>query len=339
MEEENSKYEPSRRSTLEKFTEVIKQLEAGKYTTNKICLETGYLDEEDAADRIGDEGAILLCKALKKNSHVKELELINQNITAVGAKAIAEIDNLEEVNLYLNGIGANGAVALVRGKFKVLNIEGTQIASEDEEGFITNHEEISILIRAIIENKTIKELNLSGNYIPDEYIAQLIAGNNTIEKLELYFTYLSDESLKYIDQNNSLLYLNLSQGYNGNNISDEGAKYISKNNSLKVLIMDNSRITDTGAQILSIHPTLKELSVRDSKITAEGLKYFLRSQLDNRSQLDKISVKNDEVRLDALREFYSLFERAKNLRIEEQQDYNDEDSHEIPLSGDDYHID
>lgn len=338
MEEENSKYESPRRSTLEKFTELIRQLEAGKYSASKLSLKTGYLDEEDEADRIGDEGAILLFKALKKNPHVKELELINQNITAVGAKAIAEIDSLEEVNLYLNDIGANGAVALVRGKLKVLNIEGTRIASEDEEGFITNHEEISILIRAIIENKTIKELNLSGNYIPDEYIAQLIAGNRTIEKLELYFTYLSDEALKYIDQNNSLRYLNLSQGYNGN-ISDEGVKYICKNNSLKVLIIDNSRITDIGAQVLSIHPTLKELSVIDSKITEEGLKYFLRSQLDNRSQLDKISIKNDGVRLDALREFYYLFERARNLRIEEQQDYNDEDSHKISLIGDDYHID
>jgi Ran GTPase-activating protein (RanGAP) involved in mRNA processing and transport len=125
-------------------------------------------------------------------------------------------------------------------------------------------EELKIFTESLInnENKLIKEINLSNNYLsPDamKSINDLLIKNSCIEVLDFSGNYIGDEGCKNLDegikQNHSLKDLNLSH----NNITNTGADYLS--NSLKwcktlksLNIIDNS-ISDKEIQKLvnSLH--------------------------------------------------------------------------------------
>ena len=64
------------------FKQLLKQIKNNSFTENKLEIISGSYEfnEEIHNNRIGDEGAILLSQALVKNSHIKIVKLIFQNI-------------------------------------------------------------------------------------------------------------------------------------------------------------------------------------------------------------------------------------------------------------------
>ena len=68
------------------------------------------------SNRIGDEGMVILCEALKSNSTLKELNLHANNIGPVGAQSLANMlqfnTSLTSLDLSDNGIQYGGAEAV-----------------------------------------------------------------------------------------------------------------------------------------------------------------------------------------------------------------------------------
>ena len=256
----------------EKFKKLLEQIENNSFTDRKLSIKGNNYDatEEQLAERLGNKGAIILSQVLKKNLHIKSVELFFQNIGDIGVKALAEVDTLEELYLGANNIKLGGAIALAQTKLKLLFLEENNLCTKNDFE-ISNDDQISTMVEAFIENKTIIQINLAGNNIPAKYIAQLIGRNTTIKELLIYENYLTDEALEYIQHNKALEYLNIST----NKITDKGTEYLSNNTSLKVLVISRCKVTDKGTHFLSIHPTLKELEMIDNDITIKGLKYIL----------------------------------------------------------------
>ena len=320
--------------TQEEFKELLERLNNNNFVESSLEIVTEFFDYQTFNERIGDKGTVLLAKALRKNPHITKVTLINQNMADEGAIALSEVDSLEELNLWYNNIHALGLEALARSRLKILSIRENMDIFEN---FIRSgaEEELLGVIEPLIENKTIIELSLQRTFIPDKLVAELIGRNTTIKILNLSGNYLTDEALKYIENNKTIEYLNLSE----NHISDIGAGYIAKNTSLKALVINKSNITDAGAKLLSTHPTLQELMMIDSDITPEGAKYFLDSTL-SKIVIDKHNKAHFSKR--ELYKFYHEFADTRKAVLQQQEDNNNESLNEnaqIPLSGDDYHID
>lgn len=314
--------------TKEEFKELLARLNNNNFPESSLEIFTDFFDLKAFDERIGDKEAVLLAKALRKNPHITKVSVINQTITDEGVIALSEVDSLEELDLTSNRIGSLGVISLAKTSIKILNLRGNLGTKKEEE-------ELLPVIEALIENKTIIDLNLEGTYILENLLAELINGNNTIRILRLSHNYLTDETLKYIENNKTIVSLDISE----NEITDISAGYIAKNTSLKTLVINKSKITDAGAKLLSTHPTLQELRMIDSDITIEGAKCFLDSTL-SRVVVDKHNKTHFSER--ELYKFYHEFADTRKAVLQRQEDTNNESLNEndgIPLSGDDYHID
>ncbi len=310
----------------EEFKQLLQQIESNSFTNHKLKIIGDSDDSNEEMgddDRISDEGAILLSQALAKNSYIKIVKLVFQNIGSKGAIALAKVNSLEELYLGENNIKLEGAKALARTNLKILSLDTNAICINEEHELLPI-ESIQETIEAFIENKTILELDLSGNDIPDENVAQLINRNTTIKKLLIYSSCLTDKALKYIENNKTIEYLNLSN----NNISDKGAEYISKNTNLQTLGISKSKITDKGADFLSNHPHLKALHMMDNNITIKGLEYILSNTHNKNNQLEKVVVQTDynKIPRDMLFAFYRKFDEIKTIQAIESLQVANEDN-------------
>lgn len=295
----------------EEFKQLLQQIENNSFTDNELEIidDSDDFNEEEEDEKIGDEGAVFLSRALAKNSYIKIVKLIFQNIGDKGAQALATVENIEELYLGENNIKLAGTKALARTNLKILSLDDNSICI-NEEFEPAAAESIGDTIEAFIENKTIIELDLSKNGIPNENIAQLINRNTIIKKLLIYSSYLTDKALKYIEHNKTVEYLNVSN----NNISDKGAEYISKNTGLQILGISQCEITDKGAVFLSHHSNLKELYITGNNITVQGLEDILYNIRNKNNHLEKVVVDTDRNKIteDALREFYRKLTEIKN---------------------------
>lgn len=241
----------------EEFKELLEKLKNREYEDSKLEIYIDYYHHEAFEDRIGNEGAVLLAEALKKNPHIAEVRLFNQNIKDEGAIALSKVDSLNDLDLGKNSITARGLKALARSNLKALCVSGN--------GFFLNskyEEELLPAFEALIKNKTIERLELvEYPYIPDKLAAELIRRNTTVQHLNLTDNNLTDEALKYIENNKTIEYLNV---WN-NKITDIGAGYIARNNSIKILIINKNWLTEAGAKLLSTHPTLEKLRINDKR--------------------------------------------------------------------------
>lgn len=253
--------------------ELLPLIENNQINEKVVDISSDLLGEEPTETRLDDEDIILLTEALKKNSSITEVSLIGQNLSDKGAIALSSLKHLKTLNLWGCEVGVNGAIALAGNGLEYLNLSENKLYCKEAESYNL----FSNMIETLVKNKTIKKLDISGNYIPSKLIARLIAENTTIEDLSLANCYLKDEALQDIKANHTLKILNLSE----NNITDIGVIAICKNNSLEELYLNRSEITDKGLYFLSRSNFLKELTVAYSdNITPKGLQYFFHSKLE-----------------------------------------------------------
>lgn len=253
-----------------KFYNLIQQIENRTFIGDKVVIEGAgeWRDARDYIYRLTDSHIHLLVNALKKNPSITSLNLSGNNIKDEGASALATVSTLKELDISYNRITAVGAEALAKTDLQKLSLEANPIVyfrSSNEK-----YEQFELIINAFINNKTIIDLNLYCQYIPDSLIAKLIAENNTIKTLSISRD-LIDIALDGIKENKTLESLYIPE----NSITDKGIEYICENTSLKKLRIDESQITDVGAKLLSNHQTLEDLHIFDSNITFEGAMNFI----------------------------------------------------------------
>jgi Leucine-rich repeat (LRR) protein len=252
------------------FRKLLQNIKSNVYTHSTLVIDTDPFDQEVERYRLKDKHIILLTEALKPNLYITELNLLGNKIGDIGAAALAELHNLETLNLSNNFITVKGVIALANSHLKKLFLGANQIYYNTQ-----NHQQYIEMVEAFINNNTIVELNLDCSIIASKLLAQLIKHNTVIKTLHLGND-LNDEALKFIEHNNTLEELYISR----NNLTDIGAEYISRNASLKTLHIKNSNIGDIGAKFLSNHTSLQKLTLIDSNITNEGAKNFFGSNLE-----------------------------------------------------------
>lgn len=275
------------------FDELVKKIANGTYCHRELNLTTDFLYHSLHADN--DQFIARLTSALKQNSYIKKISLVNQNITDAGAVLLGEVNTLEEVDLENNSALTKGIVSLVSSKVQVLSLKQNCLAFIVDQSF----KEIA---EALSKNHTITDLNLSRMGLSGSVIAKILTENTTIKKLTLTDSSHSFPGiLRAIEHTKTLQYLDISK----NGIDDEAAEIIAKNSSLHILIADETGVSNKGGQFLSTHPTLKVLSIKDSYMTAEGLRCFLNSNLE---KVTPDNIRKNLITELELCEFYREFE-------------------------------
>jgi signal-transduction protein with cAMP-binding, CBS, and nucleotidyltransferase domain len=221
--------------TRKEFDKLLKQIADNTYCYSSLELTTDFLYHSLHADN--DKLIKLLSDALKQNSYIKKLSLVNQNITNDGAIALAEVDTLEEIKLEHNCILFSGFMALVQNDIKVLSLK------EDNHVFgYSSSEDLLKMTKILSQNQTLTELILSGTKIANHYLTEIFANNTSIKILDLSYNHPYVEGLRPLEHNKTLQHLDLSRC----NLIDEAAEIIAKNSGLHTLIIDESNITDIG---------------------------------------------------------------------------------------------
>ena len=113
--------------------------------------------------------------------------------------------------------------------------------------------------------KSLRELNLSGNFIGYKGIRALAQKPNLIT-LNLGRNNLSDDEMVPISKSESLYEVNLS----GNNIGNRGAYILSKSMSIASLNLSDNNISDEGCLPLSNNEHLIEVDLSKNSIGDEG---------------------------------------------------------------------
>lgn len=286
------------------FDKLLKQIADNTYCYNNLELTTDFL--YPAGRKEHDDAFAMFINALKQNSYIKKLSLVNQNITNEQAIVLAEVDTLEEINLEKNVLFTEAFVALAKSNVKILSLEENTYISR----YYYGQKDHAELPNILTTNKIITDLNLSKTLSGNNFIAAIFANNTSIKILDLSCNHPYTEGLRPLEHNKTLQHLNLSRC----RLTDEAAEIIAKNSGLHTLIIDESKITNKGGQFLSTHPTLKVLSIIDSDMTAEGLRCFLSSGLE---KLTPDNVKKTFITEIELCEFFREFDTRHHEDIEE----------------------
>lgn len=250
------------------FNELLQQIENNTFVGNRIEISgSWYAEGLKRPEALDSDKAILLANALKKNPNITIIELPCNNVGDKGAEALASVATLESIELWDNNITIKGAIALVQSNLKVLGLGWNCISSR-------NIIDMKNLVNFFSKNKTIINVTFNGcNFSEEnnEMISQIIKNNTTLKQLDLSSNYLTDEVLRYIGNNITLEKLYLQN----NNITNSGIKYILQNHSLKEINFgDNVNINEISGKLLATHPTLESICLNKIDITIEKLKEF-----------------------------------------------------------------
>lgn len=249
------------------FEQIIDEIKKGLFVGESL----DFLDQI-----IDDKMVVRLAEALKNSTHIKKICLFNQNIGDEGAKALATVKTIEELDLsnglagydeYENHITSIGVLALANSNLKRLKLNGNSIGNDGA--------------KFLAKNKTIIDLELSDCSISDEGAAELFNANATIQNLNLRANKISDNSLKGVYSNNSLISLDLSCCH----ITDDGMKLIAQNTSINDINLDDTNVTKDGVKtLLEKNNSIKYLSLNGCKVSVDKT---LQSMMDD----DKVALK------------------------------------------------
>jgi hypothetical protein len=139
-------------------------LVAAYLSTDPDVLDTLEFYKVTNGSGIGDYGTHAVSLALQRNTHVTNLNLMNNNIGRQGAVALATMlktnSTITDINLRSNNIGDDGALEIALGLVQNKTLEELYL----DENNITDRGCIS-LAESLCTNKTLKVLHLRSNAI------------------------------------------------------------------------------------------------------------------------------------------------------------------------------
>ncbi len=184
--------------------------------------------------------------------NIRELNLKNNRIGAEGARAISRMLNLTSLDLSSNYIDAEGAIAIA-GMSGVTELN----LSENPLGFGG--------IKAISGMGNVTSLDLSFNSVYSAG-AIVISSMVNLKILCLLRAAIDNDGAVAISTMTNLMSLNLAD----NHLNDQGALAISRMLKLTLLNLSNNSIRSTGATAISTMANLKTLYLNKSRIDVHG---------------------------------------------------------------------
>jgi hypothetical protein len=220
--------------------------------TNSTLTTLGLMESS-----IGSDGAKALSDALKIKPTLTTLNLERSLIGSGGARALAEAlkinSTLTTLNLYSNLIGDEGTKALV----EALEFNST-LTTLDLWSNSIGYDGAKALAKALKTNSTLTTLNLDNNSIGYDgaiALAEALKLNTTLTTLKLYNNKIKSDGAKALAEalkaNSTLTTLDLIN----NSIGDNGTKALTEalkiNLTLTTLELFNNSIGSDGAKALA----------------------------------------------------------------------------------------
>ncbi len=240
--------------------------------------------KDSKIEKLKAHDILLLCEALRSNTHLKSLNLESNDGGAEGAKALALNNTLTTLDYSGNNCGDAGA------KFFAPN---TSLISLSLRTYTDGLKISSAGIKPFVENTTLKSLDLFGNYASRD-LKEFLQKNKSLKKLRFTLDKINDNDLKNLalsttlisleagfscpdidsliafSKNTTLIYLNLYQS----DINDAGAKILAKTTTLISLDLNSNKINDEGARAFALNTSLATLDLTHNKITDESAILF-----------------------------------------------------------------
>ncbi|CAG9769592.1 unnamed protein product [Ceutorhynchus assimilis] len=154
--------------------------------------------------KIGDTGALCCAYLLKTGTNLKTLNLSNNDIGKIGSEGIGfamlqgNCEMLHELNLRCNPLGTEGVMGIMRAVVRCAIPKILCIAACSFE------DETAVKICQMLKlNDTLKELDISANWIGDDIgdmLVESLESNEIIEKLDVRETDISSEQLGKIQE-------------------------------------------------------------------------------------------------------------------------------------------
>ena len=188
-----------------------------------VAVTSGLMALNLSSNSLKDEGVNAVCEAIQSNKETKltSLHFSYNGIGPVGANAVA----------------AMVAMVAVTGGLTITSLAGNELGEEGTKA----------LCEALEQNKTLKELDISGDWFGNKgsniggsagakHVAKMLDVNGALTKLSLAKNEFGEEGTKAIcealEQNKSLKELDISGDWSGNKGSNiggsAGAKYVAK---------------------------------------------------------------------------------------------------------------
>jgi hypothetical protein len=214
---------------------------------NRILQNIVYTEELiNILNRLKSKEANSKFNEILENTTVSDLDFSNMKLNLENIKALIKNKNVKNLNL--------SDIAVNDEWFKVLaestNLEKLRLRSA--RGNISDNG-----AKLFKNNTSLKSLDLSNNRVLTSETARALAENKTLTELDLSNNSIDDEGAKALAANDTLRILNLSN----NSIDDEGAKALAANDTLRILNLSDNKIGDEGAIALSKNTTLTSLSL------------------------------------------------------------------------------
>ncbi|CAD2215878.1 hypothetical protein AGDE_02804 [Angomonas deanei] len=206
-------------------------------------------------NKVGPDGAVLLQKALEKNTYLTYLDLSMNEIGSSGGECIAEVlaiptSLLSTLLLYGNYLGSSG---------------------------------VSFICDAMRGNRELKRLHLGNNNATDEScqkIGEMLKSNKSLEMLDLRLNNISvggmKEICKGLEQNQTLREIILSGNPLGPIGADELSKCLCKHqrSALTTVDLSSCNLGTTGgariAVLLRSSNSIRELNLSDNSLDDES---------------------------------------------------------------------
>lgn len=264
---------------------LLKKIETNIYTDKELNLSGKNIKYSDIKK---------LVRALKKNNHIKVLNLEANYIKDKSAKLLSSLNTIEELAVtetYMTDIG------------------------------------VSFLIKSSIKRLFVGNIQSDPGYLTDNCLKH-IGENSTLEELRIYTASISEKGAELISNNNSLKCLTIADG----DIDDEGIKYLAQHKKLEKLSLSSNHITSKGVIFLSRNKKISEIDLSFNPIDNESAPYI--ASMKSLTKIDLISTRLTRKGIQIIQnslslEIFNLFD--SNEDVDEDTLQNSEQLTEAPL--------
>ena len=298
-----------------------------------IIKNNSDLEQLNLFDNDLKSSAVVILKALQRNSKLKVLDLGSNNMTGQVAEDVAIIiknnSGLEELYLYNNDLKSSAIVILKalqgNSKLKVLNLGCNNMTGQVAEGvaiIIKNNSDLEkldlfdndlkssavVILKALQGNSKLKVLNLGSNNMTGqvaEDVAIIIKNNSGLEELYLYNNDLKSSAiviLKALQGNSKLKVLNLGCNNMTGQVAEDVAIIIKNNSDLEQLNLFDNDLKSSAVVILKAlqrNSKLKVLDLGSNNMTgqvAEDVAIIIK----NNSDLEQLNLFDNDLKSSAV---------------------------------------
>jgi len=198
--------------------------------------------------------------SLKAFKSLRKLSLPFANITDAGLKELADLKDLQELDLSSTQRISSKGLESIRGLRHLRSLNLSNSFANVSPG---------LRDLAALQELEVLELAMNGTGGPTDEVLKELATIKTLRKLNANCTVLTDTGLQALAALTNLESLDLNSMPR---ITDEGLKSLRGLRNLQHLSLNYTSITDAGMRELRELKKLRSLSLAGTKVTEEGLK-------------------------------------------------------------------